>query len=137
MCRERAQSLRHSERLGCCLSSRRAFCISRVLCQQSEDLSLHGAGNARFAIANVNIYFAAHAEFRHINSWLHGVAGARNQVAAVVCLEAVHIYAIALNRLADTMTSTMDKIFSVTGFFYDGARGFVHLPSLQRLARSD
>ena len=36
---------------------------------------LHGAGDARFVFVNINVHFAADAEFRKINSRFHGVAG--------------------------------------------------------------
>jgi hypothetical protein len=66
----------------CCLIHRR-FAERRFvpgdfvhghLGQQRKNFFLDSAGNARFVLADVHVHFAAHSEFRQVNSRLHGEA---------------------------------------------------------------
>src|SRR5437660_2522850 len=113
------------------------FVSSVKLCQQRQNFFLHGACDACFTVANINVHFAAHPELRQIDPRLNGVARSWNQMAAIVSFRSIHVHAIAVDRLADVMAGAMDKIFSVPGFFDDATRGPVHLPALRWFARSD
>ena len=92
------------------------------------------AGNAGAVFVDVDIYFAADAEFREINAGLDGSTRTRNQAAHIVSFQIIHIRAVSMNCFSNVVAGAMEKIFTVTGFFDDGARGFIDLPALQRLA---
>src|SRR5205823_7859981 len=88
-------------RSGCCLLSHfsslpsgKVFFFMK-LCQKRQNRGLHGSCYARFLFINVDIHFGAHAKLRQINSGLHGIAGARDQVAGIVCFEPVHVRTVA------------------------------------------
>ena len=92
------------------------------------------AGNAGAAFVDVDIYFAADAEFREIDAGLDGSTRTRNEAAHIVSFQIIHIRAVSMNCFSNVVAGAMEKIFSVAGFFDDGARGFIDLPALQRLA---
>ena len=55
-------------------------------------------------------------------------------MARVVRFQAIHVDAVAMNRLANIVASAMEEILAVAGFLNHAARRAIHLPALQRLA---
>src|SRR5260370_15351978 len=100
------------------------------LCQQRQNFVLNRTRHASLAVSDKHINFAAHSEFRQINSRLNRIASIGNQVPHVMCFEPVHVHAVAVHPFSKTVPRAVEEIFSITRFFNDAARRFVDLPSL-------
>ena len=83
---------------------------------------------------HINIHFAAHAEFRQIDSRLDRKTSSRQDPPRFVRLEVVHIRAVAMIFLADRMARAVDEIVAIPGFLDHVAGRPVHLPALELLA---
>src|SRR6266478_6785366 len=103
------------------------------LCQQRQNFFLNRSGHASLAFPDIHIHLAAHSEFWQVNSRFNRIARMRNQVPYVVSFKPVHIHAVAVHFLSNAVARAVKEVFSVTCFFNDASRRFVHLPSLQRL----
>ena len=79
---------------------------------------------------SVNMFiFAAHTEFRKVDSRLHGEAGVGQNQAIVVGLEVVEIGSVAMGLGGDAVPGAMSEVFCETGVAYHCAGGIVRLPS--------
>src|SRR5437588_3395807 len=68
-----------------------------------HDGFLFFAGDLRHARADEHVHFAAHAEFRQIDSGLDGEAGVGHELALVLGLEVIHVGAVGVYGGADGM----------------------------------
>src|SRR5260370_39819667 len=57
----------------------------------------------------------------------------RDQVPRVVCLQPIHVRAVAVNLFSNAVTSAVKKVFPVTRSLDHTASRFIHLPPLQWL----
>src|ERR1700719_2886674 len=90
--------------------------VSAILGEQREDALLDGPRDTRFLSVYVDIHFAADAELFQVDSRFDGEAGMRQNRAQVVGLETIHIGAVTVHFLTDTVASAMDEIFAVARF---------------------
>src|SRR5205807_3076257 len=90
----------------------------------------------RIALFNVNVHLAPHSEFGKVDSRLHRETRSGNDPAIVARLEVVHVGAVAVDVFADRVPGAVNEIVAVAVTGDDGARGVVHLVTVERRARS-
>src|SRR5260221_13975845 len=90
--------------------------------EQRQDLPLYSSGDARLALANVNVDFAANPKLAQVNSRLNRSARARDQAARIARFQPIHVDTVAMHALADAVSSAMKKIFAISGGVDDRAR---------------
>src|SRR5215470_17603779 len=94
-----------------------------------HDLLLLPPRHLRFARTGEHVYFTAHAEFWKINSWLDGEASVGQDLAFVFGFEVVDVRAIAVDRVADVMSSAMNELVPITLALNELADSLVDFPA--------
>jgi hypothetical protein len=102
-----------------------------------DQLGLLWPGDHRPARLGQHIYFAAHAEFREIDSRFYREAGVRQNQALVVGFEIVQIGSIAVGLHGYAVPRPVGEVLCEAGVANHTAGRIIGLPSRQRPACSE
>lgn len=89
--------------------------------------------NLGVMLEDEQVYFTTDTELWEINAWLNGAAGAWEQDAVVLCFIVVEVGAVGVDRGADAVTGTMDKVVREASLGDYRASDVVYLPALDGL----